>query len=67
MGRTKGSRNKKTETLEYWDDLLKKRGFSMESGRSDRISYVGSANNVDYINDVVSTRNGRVAPKKMSD
>ena len=49
MGRTKGSRPKKMETAGYWEALLNKRGFSMERGRSKRVSYVGGVQALDFI------------------
>ena len=49
MGRTKGSRNKKTESPEYWEELLCKQGLSVEAGRSKRISYVGGVQTLDFI------------------
>lgn len=51
------------ESASYWDEVLQREGLQMARGRHEKLSYIGSAQNVDYVNDVVSTKNGRVTPK----
>lgn len=52
---------------EYWDEILYRSELQMARGRSDRLSYVGDANQVDKIHGARVTDTGRVAPKKHAD
>jgi hypothetical protein len=51
------------ESPAYWEEILQRERLQMARGRHEKLSYIGSAQNVDYVNDVISTKNGRVTPK----
>lgn len=51
------------ESPEYWEELLKRDGLTMDAGRSKRISYVGGTADVDMIHGLIETDSGRVINK----
>ena len=51
------------QSPEYWDEVLYRSELHMARGRSDRLSYVGDANQVEKIHGRHTTDNGKVAPK----
>ena len=50
-------------TQAYWDEVLRREGFSMDAGRNTHETYVGGASSVEYIEGVLRDPSGRVVPK----
>jgi hypothetical protein len=50
------------ESKLYWERLLTLDGLSMERGRSDHLSYVGDGGDLEDIQAVRETPNGRITP-----
>lgn len=51
------------ESAEYWEEALHRADLQMARGRSDRLSYVGSAAQVEKIHGIHTNNSGRVVPK----
>ena len=51
-----------SKSLRYWEELLQRNGLQMAAGRSDRLSYVGGASQVETIHGLHTQDDGRVVP-----
>jgi hypothetical protein len=51
------------ESSEYWEEMLKRSHLQMARGRSDRLSYVGTASDVEQIHGIHTQDTGKVVPK----
>jgi hypothetical protein len=51
-----------SESTEYWEETLHRADLQMARGRSDRLSYVGDATQVEKIHGVRAQDSGRVVP-----
>lgn len=51
MGRRyrKDLRGVSPESKEYWDELLRREGLTMEAGRNKRLTYVGNSKDLEGI------------------
>lgn len=70
MGRRKSVKDLRgvdPDSQTYWNEQLQRAGLSMESGRNRKLTYVGQASSLEYIEGVVSSNTGRVEPKKAAE
>jgi hypothetical protein len=50
-------------SVEYWEEMLHRADLQMARGRSDRLSYVGGASQVELIHGIHTQDDGRVVPR----
>jgi hypothetical protein len=55
------------QTKEYWNKLLAQEGLSVDAGRHPKLSYVGGAVDIEYIEGARRTDTGRITTSEEGD